>query len=135
MNAKAERNGWLPIVEQCEAQGGTVANLPSLEGQLGRGSWRIYPGTVRADGTVLHTLYWCIREGGTRKETRIGSFYRTGKRQPQERTNAQTDMLTIGWDSCGRRIMQCPSLGGEAVVVHMDAIGPYPVPVRTDVAL
>ena len=131
MNAKAERPEWLSIIEQCEAQGGVIAGLPSLADQLGGGSWRIYPGNERASGETLHTLYWCISGVGIRKEVRVGSFYRIGKRQARQRTNSQTDMLTIGWDECGRKIMQCPSLGGQAVVIHMDAIGPYPVPVRS----
>ena len=139
MNAKAERPDWLPIVEQCERQR-SIDGLPSLEVLYGRGNWSLMTNPPRADGMIRHTLYWATT-GRNRRYFPVGSFLLDTVRQPRRATNAQTGMLTVGFDDFGRRLVK----------VHVDARHdefnivavewetyrgvslPYPVPVRMEV--
>ncbi len=139
MNAKAERPDWLPIVEQCEQQR-SIDGLPSLEVPYGRGNWSLMTNPPRADGMIRHTLYWATT-GRNRRYFPVGSFLLDTVRQPRRATNAQTGMLTVGFDDFGRRLVK----------VHVDARHdefnivavewetyrgvslPYPVPVRMEV--
>ena len=109
MNAKAERPDWLPIVEQCEQQRG-IDGLPSLEALYGRGNWSLMVNPPRADGMIRHTLYWATT-GRNRRYFPVGSFLLDTVRQPRRATNAQTGMLTVGFDDFGRRLVK----------VHVDA--------------
>ena len=140
MNAKAERPDWLPIVEQCERQR-SIDGLPSLEVLYGRGNWSLMTNPPRADGMIRHTLYWATT-GRNRRYFPVGSFLLDTVRQPRRATNAQTGMLTVGFDDFGRRLVK----------VHVDARHdefnivavewetyrgvslPYPVPVRMEVS-
>lgn len=135
---KAVRPEWLPIIEQCAAQSGSTAGLPSLEAEFGRGVWHPCVGGERVDGTVLFVLYWYTgTKSGKRISHRVGSFYIAvnllqGKRRPRE--NEKAGALTVGWLEV-RRLVKV-HYGGEPVIiaVEMEQVCgewlPRPVPVE-----
>jgi hypothetical protein len=139
MNAKAERPDWLPIVEQCERQR-SIDGLPSLEALYGRGNWSLMVNPPRADGMIRHSLYWAT-VGRNRRYFPVGSFMSDTPRPPRRVTNAQTGLLTVGFDAFGRRLVKVRVDAQHdeynIVAVEWEVVRgvslPYPVPVRMEV--
>ena len=111
MNATAVREEWLPIVQQCEAQNGSIYGLPSLADVFGRGVWHPVASEARKNGTCYIGLYWYVGTKATgRISHRVGSFYLPVDtvQRGLTRQNKQVGDLTVGWDN-GRRLMKISS--------------------------
>lgn len=111
MNARTTEPHWLAIVQQCEAQYGEIAGLPSLAQEIGPGCYfvRCYPET--AHGLQRHVLYWIAGSSSNpsaRKYHQIGSFALTTAetRKPMPRVTRTGGELTEGFDEQGRRLIR-----------------------------
>lgn len=145
MNAVATNPEWLHIVQQCEAQNGSVMGLPQLTDQLGRGRYFMQNSTSYPcrDGTILHTLYWIVAR--SRPYHRIGSFRLMADAKPIRpapktpvNPNDKVNTLCVGYDACGRKLVRVRTdnnaLTFNVIAVEWETVRgvnlPRPVPVE-----
>jgi hypothetical protein len=136
MTTDAIRPEWLPIVEQAERQLG-VADLPSLERELGPGVWKLMHAPRRKDGLVHVGLYWMAGTNTrNRRAVRVGGFYTGAMVHIPARNNNQFGMLVDHFtpDGCPVIRVRCSEetqASRLVVVVYEEYRGellPRPVP-------
>lgn len=133
MNAVATEPEWLPFVEQCEAQHGSVDQMPPLRDESG--AWKCERGGVNRKGTVNCILYWGAGpRWNSRRYIRVGSFQLLASeaKSARNRHNEQHGCRTVGFDEHNRRIMRIST--GALVVIDREQVRgewlPRPIPVE-----
>lgn len=109
METVVEKECYRETVELCKAQNGSIVGIPGLEALLGAGKLKAEPGDVRKDGNWWCILYWKCAAGGS--YVRLGGFVLGANpvSRPKSRSTAQRDMLLMGHDALGRRIIRVSS--------------------------
>lgn len=134
MNENAVREEWLPHVRYY-AEHRNTTGLPSLECEFGPGYWKVdgRPCAALESNELRYYVYWRSETG---KHHRIGTFDAEIKHHKPSRRSKGA--LTVGFDQCGRRLMQVTIDGHvkqyRIVAVEWEVVRgvklPRPIPVQ-----